>query len=297
MMDYNKIGSAIKKLRLEAGYTQHKLAECLDVTDKAVSKWERGLSVPDISIIMKLANLLNCDVDNLLEGNISYLVKNWQGLLILDESNKVFCGTEVYGKPVVHFLLSYFVLAGIRDIHILCPEKEQQYIQSSMGEGGQYGIQLVFIRSLDELQPANTMVVKDLVFVYGPNLTRYFQRAMSRNNGVSVITQESMAGSYEQTVYYDNDRRITDKKNRNAQRCLPVFFFPEKCFEEIRFLNDLQGLGHLYAEPMDNGMIAYNLEDEDSLLDTAVLMRFLKKKMGKDIYNLSEVARNRLFIK
>ena len=53
-MDAQKVGMAIKKLRLKIGYTQHEIADCLCVTDKAVSKWERGISVPDISIIAML---------------------------------------------------------------------------------------------------------------------------------------------------------------------------------------------------------------------------------------------------
>lgn len=43
-MDNTKLGSLIRTLRREAGLTQRKLAEALGVTDKAVSKWERGLS-------------------------------------------------------------------------------------------------------------------------------------------------------------------------------------------------------------------------------------------------------------
>ena len=75
-MDPVKIGTAIKTLRIQEGYTQQDLADSLGVSGQAVSKWERGLSVPDISIVMKLSDLLNVDVDNLLEGNISFLEKN-----------------------------------------------------------------------------------------------------------------------------------------------------------------------------------------------------------------------------
>lgn len=43
-MDAKKVGKAIKVLRSRIGYTQHDLADVLGVTDKAVSKWERGVS-------------------------------------------------------------------------------------------------------------------------------------------------------------------------------------------------------------------------------------------------------------
>ena len=100
-MDAEKIGKAIKILRKKAGYTQKELSKCLEVTDKAVSKWERGLGVPDISIITKLSILLNCDIDNLLEGNISYIESTWQGILIIDDSQSVSPTSKIYGKPLV----------------------------------------------------------------------------------------------------------------------------------------------------------------------------------------------------
>lgn len=101
-MDAKKVGKAIKVLRSRIGYTQHDLADVLGVTDKAVSKWERGLSVPDIAIITQLSLILNCDVDNLLEGNITFLEKSWQGLLVIDENNQnIFSGMMVYSKPLV----------------------------------------------------------------------------------------------------------------------------------------------------------------------------------------------------
>ena len=52
----------------EKGMTQKELAACLYVSDKAVSKWERGLSVPDISLLVPLAEQLNVTVAELLQG-------------------------------------------------------------------------------------------------------------------------------------------------------------------------------------------------------------------------------------
>lgn len=50
-MDQIRTGSLIRRLRLEQGMTQLALAERLGVSDKAVSKWERGCGVPDLSIL------------------------------------------------------------------------------------------------------------------------------------------------------------------------------------------------------------------------------------------------------
>ena len=65
-MNAEKICIAIKTLRKRKNLTQHQLADKLGVTDKAVSKWERGLGTPDISILNKLALILDIDTDNLL---------------------------------------------------------------------------------------------------------------------------------------------------------------------------------------------------------------------------------------
>ena len=58
-MDNNKVGKFIASLRKEKGLTQQQLGDKLFVTDKAVSKWERGLSFPDITILQKLALILD----------------------------------------------------------------------------------------------------------------------------------------------------------------------------------------------------------------------------------------------
>ena len=63
-MDINKVGKNIAVLRKKKGLTQQELGDKLFVTDKAVSKWERGLSLPDISILEKLAEVLDTDIEN-----------------------------------------------------------------------------------------------------------------------------------------------------------------------------------------------------------------------------------------
>ncbi len=62
------IGKMISSLRKEKGMTQSELAEKMNVTDKAVSKWERDLSCPDINTISKLADVLEVSVDELLQA-------------------------------------------------------------------------------------------------------------------------------------------------------------------------------------------------------------------------------------
>ena len=67
-LDKAAFGHFLAQLRREKGMTQKELAATLYVSDKAVSKWERGLSVPDISLLVPLAEQLNVTVAELLQG-------------------------------------------------------------------------------------------------------------------------------------------------------------------------------------------------------------------------------------
>ena len=67
-MEPKKMGALIAQERRAKGMTQKELAEQLNVTDKAVSKWERGLSCPDIALLPRLSELLGVTLNELLNG-------------------------------------------------------------------------------------------------------------------------------------------------------------------------------------------------------------------------------------
>ena len=67
-MDNLKIGNYIQNLRKKAGLTQKDLADKLNISFQAVSKWETGESLPDTGILLDLADILGTSVDKLLCG-------------------------------------------------------------------------------------------------------------------------------------------------------------------------------------------------------------------------------------
>ena len=69
-MDQVKIGRFISQCRKKVNLTQMQLAEKLNITDRAVSKWETGKSLPDSSIMLDLCALLNITVNDLLSGEV-----------------------------------------------------------------------------------------------------------------------------------------------------------------------------------------------------------------------------------
>lgn len=70
-MKKQSFGTMIAALRKGQGMTQLELAEKMGVTDKAVSKWERDLSFPDVNSIPKLAEIFHISVDELMQGKAS----------------------------------------------------------------------------------------------------------------------------------------------------------------------------------------------------------------------------------
>lgn len=70
-MDCKKAGTLLRQLRTERGMTQREIAEQLFVSDKAVSKWERGLGCPDISVLNSIADLFGVPVETLLNGELN----------------------------------------------------------------------------------------------------------------------------------------------------------------------------------------------------------------------------------
>ena len=69
-MDQAKIGSFIAQCRKNANLTQMQLAEKLNITDRAISKWETGKAMPDSSIMLELCCVLKITVNDLLSGEV-----------------------------------------------------------------------------------------------------------------------------------------------------------------------------------------------------------------------------------
>ncbi len=68
IMNQEKVGAFIASRRKLHKLTQEQLASKLGISDRAVSKWERGLNMPDASLMLELANILDITVNELLSG-------------------------------------------------------------------------------------------------------------------------------------------------------------------------------------------------------------------------------------
>ncbi|MBR3239528.1 MAG: helix-turn-helix transcriptional regulator [Oscillospiraceae bacterium] len=95
-MDTLKIGQYIQHLRKAAGMTQKELAEKLNISFQAVSKWENGDTLPDTGILLELCDLLNTTADKLLNGGI--LAARERRLMRLEDVVTGFRYMESIGK-------------------------------------------------------------------------------------------------------------------------------------------------------------------------------------------------------
>ena len=131
-MDQLKIGKLIAECRKQQGLTQTQLAEKLSITDKAVSKWERGIAMPDSSIMLALCDILGISVNELLSGEKNSMEnnneKNEQLLLAmakeLEQKNK----TVWRSMWVIMIVSITALLAGISIAAFLIPEGVWQVV-------------------------------------------------------------------------------------------------------------------------------------------------------------------------
>ncbi len=125
-MDQIKIGKFIAEERKAKKYTQRELADKLDISDKTISKWERGNGFPEVSVLLPLCNELEITVNELLSGkrlqevdykkiaeeNMVNLVKEAQ------ESKKKIVMSALVACLVIIAAVPLFVMAGAFDMEV-----------------------------------------------------------------------------------------------------------------------------------------------------------------------------------
>ena len=124
-MDQIKIGKFIAECRKKNNLTQMQLAEKLNITDRAISKWENGKGMPDSSIMLDLCSELKISVNELLSGEMiemnNYNEKTEKNLMDMikqkEESDKRLLNTEiVMGVLAVMFFIGIIIIACVIDM-------------------------------------------------------------------------------------------------------------------------------------------------------------------------------------
>lgn len=282
-MDLSKTGKTIAKLRRSVGFTQASLAEKLGISDKAVSKWERGIACPDVSLWNKLSILLDTDIESLIYGHD---VKNeWKGVLLLDE--RISCNTLIFNKPLIHYLLSQFLLVGINDITII-------------GECTPPSWPGVLINVIDSTAKVNhwftnsTFLIYGNSFLYGPNLTKHFKRAMSRIDGITIISSMKRNGLYPIEVDENRKAKLTRKLLPNQYYAEPFAFIPANCgYSKYAGFTKLLESNNFNAETMVRGMMFFNITSYEEAFQLSEFVKMMEALNGERIGCVEEILLRR----
>lgn len=118
-MDQVKIGKFICECRKKQKLTQSELADKLNITDRAVSKWENGRSMPDSSLMLELCSILKISVNDLLSGEVilmnNYNEKHEQVLLEIVKQKEEYDKKMLFLEYVIG-ILSAIILLGFTSI-------------------------------------------------------------------------------------------------------------------------------------------------------------------------------------
>ena len=125
-MDQIKIGKFIAEERKAKKYTQRELADKLSISDKTISKWERGNGFPEVSLLLPLCNELEITVNELLSGErlqaMDYKKKAEENMVNLvkeaQESKKKIIMSAMVGVLVIVAAVPLFVVAGMFEMQV-----------------------------------------------------------------------------------------------------------------------------------------------------------------------------------
>lgn len=253
-MNINEIGKLLAALRKNANLTQKQFAEKLYVTDKAVSKWERGICSPDSSLLHKLSLILDVDIETIITNN--YQTQEWVFFIDL----KSFEATKLlYKKTLLDYLFTSFALSGVHTFYLLCEKKYYEYIKEWASPYKK--INVIF----SDKFPSNKNVIylNGPYFIFGSNFTLQILGAMHRNEIVKLTPSNVNLPLYFCPMSYINDFCLGIKNN------------------SLDKIARVKTLGRCY--------FSFNLEDKGAIEDTISFIKIYERNSSKDLGNLKDI--------
>lgn len=247
----NSTGKLIQELRIKAGFSQKTLAAALKITDKAISKWERGICLPDVSLLPRLSLLLDTDLELIISHSIEQ--EKWVGLIDIWDTD---FSQIVYDKPLIYYLLCHFLLVDITKIYVLSNKNNQEYLKSDVFNF--LGIDFIF----EEPSNENVMILDHPWFLFGSDLTQQFQGAMLSQRMIKLVPQNQEA----------------------------VFYFATDTDSYLYFQDRKKFKRNSSVRTLGRGMVCFDMDDYDKVLDVAGFVRTYQSNSGLLIGDIEEVA-------
>ena len=189
-MDLQKIGMCLRELRKEKGLTQEQLAERFGVSGKTVSRWENGVNMPDLELLLKLADFYEVDLRALLKGErmsagtapetkeTMHAAAEYNRLERIDKNQrkKKRAGMAILIAALV-ILVLFFV---VQSVVLHCVLNTAQFGSVKMGDKSYYLLPPIYVDSYDE----SMFLRKELQFA-------------KIDDGVMVVPRFQYAGTHE----------------------------------------------------------------------------------------------------
>lgn len=254
-------GHVIAELRREAGYTQRDLADLLNVTDKAVSKWERGICMPDVSLLPKLALLLDVDIDLLVTQ--PHQIQKHVGFIDLSQS-RLSLSQVIYDKPLAFYLLMHFALLGITNIYIRTGESNVDCLSDPLYAA----LGFSFIVNPCYIPESDLMIMNKPFFLFGSDLTRQFQGAMLSKHPIKLIP---------------------------TNQAETFLFIPAK-YSSLYMQEPEEFSKTLSYRNLGRGMIYIPMDNKENFQDIASVVECYQRNSGLLLGSLEEILYNRKII-
>ncbi len=234
----------------------------------------------------------------------------------------------VYDKPMIYYPLSVLMIAGIKDIMIICDDSNLQNFQKLLGSGESYGIKLSYkVQKKPEGIPDAFKISKEFIgnssiclilgdnIFYGQNLQTKINQAINSEKSCSIFTYQVSDPQNYGIVQLDNHRNIISIKEKpkesNSNLAITgLYFFDnsviEKSFELAKSSRDeleITDLIKLYSYqdnlniiPFGRGFAWLDTGNHNSLLSAGQFVETIEKRQGLKIACIEEIALRKTWI-
>jgi len=203
-MDNQKIGTFIKQIRKEKGYTQKDLAKKLNITDRAISKWERGLGCPDISLLEELSKILDISILEILKGEkINDDKINKQDLLdsmTLSKQNTINKIKNITNKIAIISTIIFIFIIFITNLQSLNILTKNYHIEKSTKPAKDYYQEY---NEKVNIILNNQGIFTENDYIYIASYTKIMQERLEQQNNKEYINKTNY--TYKELLQFYND--------------------------------------------------------------------------------------------
>ncbi|MGM9878191.1 MAG: helix-turn-helix transcriptional regulator [Bacilli bacterium] len=263
-MDQSKIGKFIAKSRRENNLTQQELADKLGVTDRAVSHWENGRSLPDVSLFKKLCEILNISINELINGEKIVIEKEKNNYENISTANNIKKDKKYSRYIIIILFITILLIVSLSYIN--------NYLKTNLITDNDYLYdKVVNIIKHNELKNNPDNIKKDFnvfysyhkfgieekgnykyVYMWIYSISYYIEE----ENSLAISSSSSNA--YKVTIKNDNIINIEKSKDDDRFKMSVKELFPNDIAVEVLNFNVEENINKLQYDVENKKNIYYN---------------------------------------